>query len=95
VVRLLAEPQGRASQRHLQTFTGILQADAYAGFGALYDSGRVVPAACWAHVRRKFYEIAQAQTSPLAHEALQRFGALYAIEAQIRGLPPDVRRAAR
>jgi len=87
--------KGEHPQHHLQTFTGILQADAYAGFGTLYDSGRVVPAACWAHVRRKFYEIAQAQASPLAHEALQRIGALYAIEAEIRGQPPDVRRAIR
>jgi len=87
--------KGEHPQHHLQTFTGILQADAYAGFGALYGSGRVVPAACWAHVRRKFYEVAQAHGSPLAHEALQRIGALYAIEAQIRGQPPDARRAVR
>lgn len=87
--------KGEHPAAHLKTFRGILQADAYAGFGMLYDSGRVVPAACWAHVRRKFYEIAQAQNSPLAHEVLQRIGALYAIEAQIRGQPPDVRRAAR
>lgn len=87
--------KGEHPTRHLKTFTGILQADAYAGFGALYDSGRVVPAACWAHVRRKFYEIAQAHGSPLAQDALQRIGALYAIEESIRGQPPDVRRAER
>jgi transposase len=87
--------KGEHPAKHLKTFRGILQADAYAGFGALYGSGRVVPAACWAHVRRKFYEIAQAHDSPLAHKALQRIGALYAIEAQIRGQPPDARRAVR
>jgi transposase len=87
--------KGEHPQRHLQTFTGILQADAYAGFGALYDSGRVTPAACWAHLRRKFYEIAEAHGSPLAQEALQRIGQLYAIEAEIRGQPPDTRRAVR
>ena len=87
--------KGEHPKRHLKTFKGILQADAYAGFGALYDSGRVVPAACWAHVRRKFYELAEAHNSPLAQEALQRIGALYAIEVEIRGQPPDVRRSVR
>jgi transposase len=87
--------KGEHPKRHLKTFKGILQADAYAGFGKLYDSGRVVPAACWAHVRRKFYEIAEAHGSPLAQEALQRIGALYAIEDEIRGQPPDVRQSLR
>ena len=87
--------QGKHPHQHLRSFEGILQADAYAGFGKLYDSGRVVPAACWAHVRRKFYEIAEAQGSPLAQEALQRIGALYAIEAEIRRQPPDVRQVTR
>lgn len=54
-----------------------------------------VPAACWAHVRRKFYEIAQAHDSPLAQAALQRIGALYAIEAEIRGQSPQLRQAER
>ena len=62
--------QGKHPYQHLKSFEGTLQADAYAGFGRLYDSGRVAPAACWAHVRRKFYEIAEAQDSPLAQEAL-------------------------
>jgi transposase len=87
--------QGKHPHQHLKFFTGILQADAYAGFGRLYDSGRVLPAACWAHVRRKFYEIAEAHDSPRAQEALQRIGALYAIEAEIRGQSPDIRQASR
>jgi transposase len=87
--------KGEHPKRHLKTFQGILQADAYAGFGVLYDSGRVVPATCWAHVRRKFYELAEAHGSPLAQEALQRIGALYAIEAEIRGQPPDIRQSVR
>jgi len=87
--------KGEHPQSHLKEFTGILQADAYAGFGALYEDGRVRPAACWAHVRRKFYEIAQAHASPLAQEALQRIGALYAIEEAIRGQIPAVRREQR
>lgn len=87
--------KGEHPSKHLKTFEGILQADAYAGFGALYDSGKVVPAACWAHVRRKFYEIAQAHGSPLAQEALQRIGTLYAIETEIRGQLAEVRQATR
>ena len=87
--------KGEHPSSHLKSFCGILQCDAYAGFRPLYESGRVQPAACWAHVRRKFYEIAQANDSPLAKEALERIGALYAIEKEIRGQPPDERRIAR
>lgn len=54
-----------------------------------------MPAACWAHVRRKFYEIAQAHPSPLADEALERIGRRYAIESHIRGQPPDFRQGVR
>ena len=86
---------GEHPSSHLKSFCGILQCDAYAGFRPLYESRRVQPAACWAHVRRKFYEIAQANDSPLAKEALERIGALYAIEKEIRGQPPDERRIAR
>lgn len=73
----------------------MLQADGYAGFERLYQDGAIREAACWAHVRRKFYDIAQAQASPLAAEALARIGALYAIEADIRGAPPEQRCAER
>ena len=80
------------------TIVMVTHSSTYAGYGDrvihLLD-GRVVPAACWAHVRRKFYEIAQAHASPLADEALKRIGQLYAIEAEIRGQPPDVRQGAR
>lgn len=87
--------KGEHSQRHLQSFTGILQADAYAGFNALYESGRIREAACWAHVRRKFYDLHQAHASPLAAEALRRIGELYAIESKIRGELPAIRRSIR
>jgi hypothetical protein len=80
---------------HLQDFTGVLQADGYAGFERIYARGDVVEAACWAHVRRKFYDIHVANDSPIAAEALTRIGALYAIEANVRGRPPDQRKAAR
>jgi hypothetical protein len=72
-------------------FKGVLQADAYAGFDALFEGGTIVEAACWAHVRRKFYDIHRASASPLAAEALTRIQALYAIEAQVRGKPPAER----
>jgi transposase len=52
-------------------------------------------AACWAHVRRKFYDLEQAHASPVAQEALVRIGALYGIEETVRGKPPDERRAVR
>lgn len=72
-----------------------MQADAYAGFEPLYAGGEIVEAACWAHVRRKFFELHQAHASPIATEALQRIGALYAIEAEIRGQLPSRRQAVR
>ena len=81
--------------QHLADFTGILQADGYAGFERLYETGRIREAACWAHVRRKFYEIAEADGSPIAIEAVKRIGQLYEIEAGIRGKPPDERRQTR
>ncbi len=80
---------------HLAGFNGTLQADGYAGFERLYETGRITEAACWAHVRRKFYDIEQATASPIAKEALGRIGELYAIEAEIRGRPPDERRKHR
>jgi len=57
--------KGEHPHRHLATFAGMLQADGYAGFNRLYDSGRIREAACWAHVRRKFFDIEQAHASPL------------------------------
>lgn len=87
--------KGEHPQRHLRAFTGILQADAYAGFNAIYATGQVQEAACWAHLRRKFFDVHRAQASPIAAEALTRIGQLYAIEAGVRGEPPPIRRAVR
>jgi transposase len=87
-----ADRKGDHPQQHLKSFRGILQADGYAGFNRLYEEGRIEEAACWAHVRRKFYDLYQAHKSPIAAEALARIAALYAIEAGIRGRPPDERR---
>jgi transposase len=87
--------KGEHPQEHLRSFRGTLEADAYAGFDQLYETGRIQEAACWAHVRRKFYDLHVAHKSPVAHEALRRIGELYAIEGDIRGRQPDQRRAVR
>ena len=87
--------KGEHPAQHLKKFRGTLQADAYAGFNQLYEDGRIQPAACWAHVRRHFYDLEQAHSSPVAREALQRIGGLYGIEESIRSRPPDERRAVR
>lgn len=87
--------RGEHPRQHLRCFSGTLQADAYAGFHHLYEGGQIQEAACWAHVRRKFYELQVAHASPLAAEALQRIAELYAIEGEIRGRPPDERLQAR
>lgn len=79
--------KGEHPQGHLANFSGVLQADAYAGFNAVYERGRVAEAACWAHARRKFYDLHAARPSPLTTEALRRIGELYAIEENIRGKP--------
>ncbi|WP_053014003.1 IS66 family transposase [Caldimonas brevitalea] len=83
--------KGERPQGHLKRFNGVLQADGYAGFEALYEQGRVVEAACWAHARRKFFDLHQATNSPQAHEALRRIGELYEVERHIRGRPPEER----
>src|ERR1700741_5158873 len=87
--------KGEHPKEHLKKFQGTLQADGYAGFDQIYEAGHIQEAACWAHVRRKFYDLEQAHKSPVASEALERIAALYAIEKEIRGRPPDERREVR
>lgn len=93
--RYSPDRKGEHPRTHLASFAGVLQADGYAGFNDLYATERIRAAACWAHVRRKFYDIAQAVGSPIASEALARIAALYEIEAALRGRPPDQRRTER
>ncbi|HEY1742296.1 MAG TPA: IS66 family transposase [Granulicella sp.] len=83
--------RGEHPKQHLSRFSGILQADGYAGFHHLYEGGRIVEAACWAHVRRKFYDIHVANGSAIAAEAIERIGLLYVIEREIRGRSVDIR----
>jgi len=83
--------RGEHPRQHLRSFRGFLQADGYAGFHHLYEGGQIQEAACWAHVRRKFYELQVAHASPIAAAAIERIAALYAIETEIRGRPPEER----
>src|SRR5712664_4706711 len=87
--------KGEHPQTHLSKFKGTLQADGYAGFEQIYATGNIQEAACWAHVRRKFYDIHVAHKSPAAEEALKRIGELYAVESDINGRSPDERREIR
>ena len=87
--------KGEHPQKHLAKFTGILQADAFAGFNRLYLNGAIQEAPCMAHIRRKFFDIVKAHQSPIATEAVQRIAALYRIEKQIKGRPPEQRQAVR
>jgi transposase len=92
--------------RHLHSFTGILQADAYSGYNELYDPSRpqgpVTAALCWAHARRQFFELADiaanaqrgkkaAAISPIALEAVKRIDALFDIERGINGQSAEQR----
>ena len=92
--------KGERPRSHLGRFQGHLHADGYAGFSGLYEPdatgrARVTEVACWAHARRKFFDLHTANGSPIAREAVERIGDLYAIEAEIRGRPPDLRREER
>jgi transposase len=93
--RYTPDRKGIHPRAHLSPFTGALHADGYAGFERLFETGRIHEIACWAHARRKFYDLFEATQSPIAKEALDRIAALYDIESEIRGKPPDERRAVR
>lgn len=91
--------RGEHPSRHLSGYCGILQADAYAGFGELYREARkpaaLAEALCWAHGRRNFFKLAQLAKAPLAIEAVRRIDAIFDIERAINGLPQEQRRAIR
>jgi transposase len=101
---------GEHPERHLKSFTGILQADAYGGYNRLYQPkrrpGPIIEARCWSHGRRKFFELADiasnmrrgkdtAPISPIALEVVRRIDALFDIEREINGLSAEERFAAR
>lgn len=93
--RFTPDRSGIHPQRELARFSGHLQADAYAGYNKLYESGRVTEVACWAHFRRGFVDLHRDKPTALTTDVLERIGQLYAVEADIRGQPPDARAAAR
>jgi len=93
---------GRGAEHALRLLTGysgIVQCDGYAAYKQLADAkragGPVTLAFCWAHWRRQFYELANPGPAPIASEALERIATLYAIEASIRGISPELRVAVR
>jgi hypothetical protein len=90
---------GEHRRRHLLGWAGILQADAYAGFGELYEARRsprpITEAACWAHGRRKFFVLADLRQVPLAIEALRRIDEVLAVEREINGAGSEQRHAVR
>ncbi|MGH7028748.1 IS66 family transposase [Brevundimonas sp.] len=96
-VAYLYAPDRKAERpiEHLAGFKGVLQVDGYGGYAALARRGDVRLAFCWAHVRRRFYELAAVGYSPIAAEALARIARLYTIDAELRGRPPEDRLAAR
>jgi transposase len=97
--------RGEHPEEHLAGYAGILQADAYAGFGSLYKparpGGAVIEALCWAHARRGFFELAdlararKGPPSPLALEAVRQIDAIFAQEREINGRPAEERLAYR
>ncbi|HKK37439.1 MAG TPA: IS66 family transposase [Paracoccaceae bacterium] len=108
--RFSRDRRGEHPQEHLARWRGILQADAYAGFNALFDAtrepGPIAPAFCWSHSRRKFFELADIAVNarrggkappiaPLALEAVKRIDAIFDLERAISGLPADQRLAVR
>jgi transposase len=105
--------RGEHPRAHLATWSGILQADAYGGYNELYTADRqpspVLEAGCFAHARRKFFELADVEGAarrksrgeraatifPIALEAVKRLDALFDIERAINGCSPAERLAAR
>ena len=93
--KFTTDRSGVHPQAELKSFTGLLQADGYAGYEKLYHDGRIHEVACWAHFRRKIFENHQTSPTPLTTDLLDRIAALYRIEAEVRGQQPDVRRQQR
>jgi transposase len=86
---------GEHPEQHLARYAGLMQADAYAGFNRLYEANRkpgpIIEAACWAHGRRKFFDLARLNKAPIAAEAVERIDAILAIEREINGATPQER----
>jgi transposase len=90
-----ADRKGEHPRNYLSGFSGHLHTDGFAGYTKLFDGNAVTNVACLGHARRKFYDLHTHKSTPQTEEALSRIGELYAIEDKVRGMPPDVRLAAR
>lgn len=90
---------GDCALRHLKGYHGILQVDSYAAYQRLARPDRglktLLLACCWAHLRRRIYELHDAGSSSLATATVERMKDLWAVEDQVRGMTPDDRSAAR
>ncbi len=99
--RYAPDRKAKQAEALLKGCGGFLHADAYAGFNPLYlpdpltGKARFTEVACWAYARRKLYEVHASTASPAAEAQLRQIGALFAIEAALRGRSPDERRATR
>lgn len=98
--RYTPDRKGERCREHLADFAGHLHADGYAGFGDLYESSdgkaaAVTEVACWAHVRRKLFDVHKTTGSAIAREALDKIGALFEIERGLAGQQPEERRSMR
>lgn len=102
--------KGEHPRRHLRDFRGVVHSDAYSGLNEVFEClapgkanrsdaragpPRLTRSLCWAHVRRKLYDLHIALNSPIAREGVERIAELYAIEREIRGLAPDERHRER
>jgi transposase len=87
--------EGKHASAFLEGWEGHLMVDDYAGYKALFRDGRVVELGCMAHARRKFFDLAKANGSPVAARALRHIARLYRIEAKAQGQPPGVRERLR
>ena len=85
---------GSHAAAFLQGWMGHLMVDDYAGYKALFEKN-IVELACWAHARRKFFDLHAANQSPVAAEALKRIGKLYAIEGVVKDQSTDDRKVLR
>ena len=99
--RYSSDRKGEHAQALLASARGFLHADAYAGFDKLYEPDpetgrpRLEPVACWAHARRELFDEHARTKSPIARQALEKIGAIFAIERDINGQSADARRAVR
>jgi transposase len=93
--------KGERPESHLQNFSGIFQADAYSGYNKIYqpddnNEANIIEAACWAHTRRKFYEVTVGTSNAnIAFSSLEVIGKIYQIEEELRGSEPETRKTTR